>query len=206
MSTSDSVLRVPRSTAEITLTIKGSRFIARAQAAADVAAANAAIDSVRAKHPTATHVVYAFRVGGNTSEEYGMSDAGEPKGTAGRPTLEVLRGSGVVDVALTTVRYFGGTKLGTGGLVRAYTEAAQAVLAELPTRTLVTRVTVRVKVGYEHLDALQRLLKAYGAEVLEQDYAEDASLCFRVEEARFPELQQRARDVSRGTIDLIPTP
>ncbi len=196
------MLRVPRAPAEITLTIKGSRFIARAQAVSELAAAHTAIDAVRAEHPTANHVVYAFRVGGSASEEYGMSDAGEPKGTAGRPTLEVLKGSSVADVVLTTVRYFGGTKLGTGGLVRAYTEAAQSVLAELPTRPLVAHVTACAIVRYEYLDGVQRLLAEYGAEVLEQNYTEEAKLRFQIEEARFSELSQRVSDVSRGTIAL----
>lgn len=196
----DSRLRVPRTGAEVTLTIKGSRFIAQAQPASTPGESRAAIEAVKAAHPDAAHVVYAFRVGGHASEEYGMSDAGEPKGTAGRPTLEVLKGSAVADVVLTTVRYFGGTKLGTGGLVRAYTEAAQAVLEKLPTRLLVAQVAARLTVTYEYLDPVQHTLSEHGAELLEEEYAERVAVRFRVEAARFDALASALQNVSRGTL------
>ncbi len=200
----DSKLRVPRTAAELTLTVKGSRFIARAQPASSPGEARAVIEAVKAEHPDATHVVYAFRVGGSVSEEYGMSDAGEPKGTAGRPTLEVLKGSGIADVVLTTVRYFGGTKLGTGGLVRAYTEAAQAVLEKLPTRPLVAYLTARLTVTYEYLDPVQRALGEHGAELLEEEYGENVLLRFRVEAAQLDALSRAVQNVSRGTLAVRP--
>ncbi len=202
MRSGDSSLRVPLGPAEITLGIKGSQFIARAEPAGDISAVKAVIDSVKGAHPNATHVVYAYRVGGYAAEEYGMSDAGEPKGTAGRPTLEVLKGNGIADVVLTTVRYFGGTKLGTGGLVRAYTEAAQAVLAELPTESLVAQVSAEFVVDYEYADTLKRLIGEYRAQIVDHQYGETVRLQLVVAEADFAQLRDRARDVSRGTLRL----
>src|ERR671921_1142335 len=87
---------------------------------------------IRAEMPDAAHHVYAYIVGHGATTTLGMSDDGEPSGTAGRPVMAVLKGSGLGDVALVITRYFGGTLLGTGGLVRAYGDAAKAVLAILP--------------------------------------------------------------------------
>ncbi len=109
--------------------MSNSRFIAHLAPAASVEEAKAFIDQIRAEYADATHNVPAYVIGYGASVTAHCNDDGEPAGTAGRPILAVLQGSGLGDVVLVVTRYFGGTKLGTGGLVRAYTEAAQAVLA-----------------------------------------------------------------------------
>ena len=200
MGGDEPALCAPRAAAEIRLNIKGSSFISRAGPAGDAAAAQAAIEGVRAAHARATHVVYAFRIGGGRTEQYGMSDAGEPRGTAGRPTLEVLKGTALSNVVLTTVRYFGGTKLGTGGLVRAYSEAARKVLSVVPTRVLVARTLIEFVIRYEYLEPVQRLLSEYDSELTESEYGEEVSLRFLIPETCRTELAERARDVSRGTL------
>lgn len=123
---------IPAGEVRIELHVKNSRFIGRAGYTPNVAEAKAFIEKVKAEEPGCTHAVYAFAIGHGAAVTHGMSDAGEPSGTAGRPALAVVKGSGLGDVTVVIVRYFGGTKLGTGGLVKAYTETAQAVLAALP--------------------------------------------------------------------------
>jgi uncharacterized YigZ family protein len=140
---------VPAGRARVEEVISRSRFITTAGPAASVDEAKAFIAAVRAEFPDATHNCYAFAAGppGSTAMA-GMSDDGEPSGTAGRPMLAVVLGSGVGDLAVVVTRYFGGTKLGTGGLVRAYSGGVKAVLAELPLREKVTLATALLSAAY----------------------------------------------------------
>ena len=120
--------------------------------------ARATVKDLRAEFPGANHHVYAFRVGfGNTVTE-GMSDDGEPSGTAGPPTLAVVRGSDVGDIVLVTARFFGGIKLGTGGLVRAYTESAQEALRMLRTELKVERLVVGLEMPYSLYNIVKLLI------------------------------------------------
>src|SRR3954468_24634252 len=130
---------IPAGPARTEIRASNSRFIANVAPAATVEAARAFIAEVRAEMPDATHHVYAYIVGHGATTTLGMSDDGEPAGTAGRPVMAVLRGSGLGDTALVVTRYFGGTLLGTGGLVHAYGDAAKAVLAALPREEKVER-------------------------------------------------------------------
>src|SRR5512142_772503 len=124
---------VPASTVRAEHEVSRSRFIATLSNTATVQEARAFIAAVRAEMPDATHHVYAFKVGYGASVTEGLSDDGEPTGTSGPPVLAVLRGAEVGDVAIVITRYFGGTKLGTGGLVRAYSDAARAAVAAMTT-------------------------------------------------------------------------
>lgn len=151
---------------DATVEIKRSRFLALVGRAGDEEAARAFIAQARADHPDARHhcSAYVLHVAGANPVER-SSDDGEPSGTAGQPMLEVLRGSGLEDVVVVVVRWFGGIKLGTGGLVRAYQDATHAVLEEVPvvrrTRTVLWELTV------SHADAgrLEAELRSRGLSV-----------------------------------------
>ena len=123
---------IPAAEARVALTVVNSRFIATAAPVFSVEAARAFVGRVRAEFADASHNVPAYVIGHGATTIAHCHDDGEPAGTAGRPVLAVLQGSGLGDVAVVVTRYFGGTKLGTGGLVRAYGDAARAVLAALP--------------------------------------------------------------------------
>lgn len=195
-------MNVPAAPQRFELEIKRSRFIAEIEGCGDRSEAEATIARRRNEHPDAAHVVYAFSVGDTNNRQFGMSDDGEPKGTAGRPALEVLKGSGVTDCVLTIVRYFGGTKLGTGGLVHAYGDAAKGCFAALrtePKRDLRYRT---ITASYEHLQQVKRVLQEYGVETVSQDFGEGVSLTVAVDAEREGDLQRRLSDVSRGTIEL----
>jgi uncharacterized YigZ family protein len=126
------------------LEIRKSRFIALAIPAADREAAMAELRRLREEHPTATHVCWALLAGGQS----GMSDDGEPSGTAGRPILEVLRHHDLDGVLAAVVRYYGGVKLGAGGLVRAYTDAIAHALKDAPRVERIAQARFTVEVGY----------------------------------------------------------
>ena len=141
-----------------------------------------------------------YLVGHGASVTAHCSDAGEPSGTAGRPALAVLQGSGLGDVVVVITRYFGGTKLGTGGLVRAYSEAMRAVLAVLPRAEKVPTCTVMVVVPYYLFERLRALIGAHHGEVLDQDFAADVTVSARFMQERFPAFQAALLEMTAGSI------
>ena len=160
--------------------MKRSRFIATVARADSVEAARDFIQQIRQEMPNATHHVYAFRVGYGSSVNEGLSDDGEPSGTSGKPTMAVLRGADLGDAVLVITRYYGGTKLGTGGLVRAYSDSAKAVLELLPRTERVSTSTVKIPLPYNHYEQVKRLLPEYQAKILNEDFAEHITLTLRI--------------------------
>jgi uncharacterized YigZ family protein len=158
------------------IVVVNSRFITAVNRADSVASARDFIARQRTAMPDASHHVYAYRIGGESSVIEGMSDDGEPSGTSGPPTLAVVRGSGLGDIVLVTTRYFGGTKLGTGGLVRAYTEAAQTALATLPTTLKVAKVLLGVELPYSLYESAKRIIAQYNGVIESEDFAETVSM------------------------------
>lgn len=154
--------------------IERSRFIAWLCHAPDVAAFDALLARARSRHPDASHHCSAF-VAGPPGEQtaIGFSDDGEPGGTAGRPMFQVLEGSGVGQIGCVVTRYFGGTKLGTGGLVRAYSQAVQKALESLPRRDFTERHTRRLKVDFAGEAEARAWLTSHDIPVEAADYAGD---------------------------------
>lgn len=158
-------------TAEVTLRFKNSRFIGSAGQAATVDEAKAFVAAVRARYQDASHHCYAFAAGYGATVTHGMSDDGEPSGTAGRPMLAVVQGGGIGDVVVVATRYFGGTKLGTGGLVKAYTETAQAALAAIEVELKVETALLRVELAYDRYELCRKCIGELGAEIEEEEFA-----------------------------------
>lgn len=168
---------IPAADVRVVETIDRSRFITTLGPAPTVEAARAFIDRQRAEFADATHNCWAYVVGPPGSTAYvGLSDDGEPAGTAGKPMLQVLLGCGVGDIVVVVTRYFGGIKLGTGGLVRAYSGGVKAALAELPRSERVERGRLTVTIPYRLLESVQRRLPDYEVETLSIDYAADVQL------------------------------
>jgi uncharacterized YigZ family protein len=124
----------------------------------------------------ASHHVYAFRIGYRNSVTEGMSDDGEPSGTAGPPVLAVLRGTEIGDVIVVVTRYFGGTKLGTGGLVRAYTEAAQTALGSLKTALNIKKQIIGIVFSYPLYERIKRLIDRFDGLIEDETFAADVTL------------------------------
>ena len=179
--------------------IRRSRFITTVGPASTVEEARAFIDSVRQEFPDATHNCWAYVVGppGSTGQ-VGLSDDGEPHGTAGRPMLTVLLHSGVGDIVAVVTRYFGGTKLGKGGLVRAYSGGVQRALEGLPLTEKVARVQVQVTLDYASVTPFQRLLPEYEAEVLAQEFGAAATYRLLLPEERLAGFREAVAELTNG--------
>jgi uncharacterized YigZ family protein len=167
---------------------KGSVFLAVIGPAADEAAAKALLAGLEKEFPDATHHCWAWRLGSPPRER--GADAGEPAGTAGVPILQVLRGAGLSDVMAVVVRWFGGTKLGKGGLARAYAAAAREALQGLAAVRKVPTARVAVEVPYEKVGAVKRLLRSPEIELEAEEYGAAARLVLAVHEEREEALRE----------------
>lgn len=197
---------IPASTHEVELVVQKSRFIASAMTTKTVEEANAAIDGVRQKYPDATHHCWAYLIGPpGDSRCVGLSDDGEPHGTAGKPMLNALLHGPVGDVTVVVTRYFGGRKLGTGGLVRAYGGAVQRVLETLPQAQRIETRSVTCRVPYDHLNVFQALKGELGFVVETETYDQAALFGVRVAVDTLAEMVRRLLDMSSGQIEIIET-
>jgi len=178
---------------------KGSRFLAVVAPAAGEAEAEAVLARLRAEHPDATHHCFAWRLGPDARER--ASDAGEPSGTAGAPILQVLRGHGLSDAVAVVVRWFGGTKLGKGGLARAYAAAAREAVEATPRVRRVPRVTLAVDLPYERVGAVKRLVHPPEVELADERYGERARLELAVREDRAAEVEAALADLGVGWVE-----
>lgn len=195
--------RVPAAPIRTELIVKRSRFLTTVRRAASVEQARAIIADVRAEMPDASHHVYAFRIGfGNTITE-GMSDAGEPTGTSGPPTLAVLRGSGLGDIVVVTTRYFGGAKLGTGGLARAYTESAHEAIRQLRTELKVERRTVGLELPYSLYNVTKRLISQHRGEIEDEVFDGQIMIIARFVASDLDAFAGQLQDLSSGQVAPI---
>jgi len=180
-------------------TVQRSRFVTTVAHAPDADAAHAFVERVRAEHPDATHHCWAFVAGppGSTTH-IGMSDAGEPHGTAGRPMLTALLHGGIGEIVAVCARWFGGVKLGTGGLGRAYAGGVKLALESLPTEERVRRVPLRVTVGYAEIDALQRLIQDMDVLVEGEEYGADVRYGCAVPAGAVDAFEGAVAELTRG--------
>lgn len=176
------------------LVIRKSRFVGCVQPVADRAAALAVVEGLRQTHPGAAHVCWALMAGGRSA----ANDDGEPGGTAGRPMLEVLRHQDLEGVLATVVRYFGGVKLGAGGLVRAYTDAVAQALLGADKRPLRRLRTLDCAVPYALEGALRRELAAAGATLRAVEHGALVHLGFGVDDTVAEALRARIDDATQG--------
>ena len=193
---------VPAGRARAEIEVGNSRFIASLAPASTVEEARDFIKEIGLTFADASHHVPAFIIGHGRSVTLHASDAGEPAGTAGQPALRVLQGSGLGNVAVVVTRYFGGTKLGTGGLARAYTEAVKAVLQETKMARLVHTVDLRLHLPYSFFDQILNLVgKNEGAE-LEKSFTEEVTLAIRLQKAHLEAFNQDLQELTRGQVAL----
>jgi uncharacterized YigZ family protein len=185
--------------------VQRSRFVATAARAPDPETARAFAASIAAEMPDATHHCWAFVAGppGSTAR-VGLSDAGEPHGTAGRPMLTALLHGGVGEIVVVCSRWFGGVKLGTGGLARAYADAVALVLETLPTVELVERVPLVVTVGYADEDALRRAAGEWGASLEGQEYGARVRYRLGVPAPEVEEFERALAELTQGRAVVDP--
>lgn len=194
---------VPARVHRVEQEIRRSRFIATIAPAASADEAAELVSRVSAEFADATHNCWAFVAGPpGSTDRIGMSDAGEPHGTAGRPMLNALLHSGVGDVAAVVTRYFGGTRLGTGGLVRAYTGCVHQALATLPLGERVELVVLGLVVAYPRVEAVQHLFAAFEVRVLSQAFDAEARFALQLPKANLEPFRAAVLDATRGQARL----
>lgn len=180
-------------------TIGKSRFVASIGRARSRVEARAFIEAVRAELPAATHHCWAYNAGPPGDDAHvGLSDAGEPRGSAGRPVLDVLSNSGVGEIVAVVTRYFGGVKLGRGGLARAYAAAVQSALADLGTVRSVPSASVSIRIPFAAADPVFRLLRRIGAERDGESYASDLTIEARVPRAELARVLSGVAEITSG--------
>ena len=194
---------IPAREARIEMIVVNSRFIASAGPAFSVEEARAFIDQVRAEYDDASHNVPAFVIGHGSSVTAHCTDDGEPSGTAGRPALAVLQGSGIGDVVVVVTRYFGGTKLGTGGLVRAYGDAVREVLKVLPLAEKVSTQTLMLAAPYSLFERVRLLIEAHRGKTLDETFGSDVTVTVRFAVQDVTPFQDALRELSAGRIEAL---
>ena len=194
---------IPKGTTRIEYRQSNSRFITTLAPVFTVEEAKSFLQSIRNEMPDATHHVYAYIVGFGSSITEGMSDDGEPSGTSGPPTLAVLRGAGIGDAIVVITRYFGGTKLGTGGLVTAYSSATKEVLQQAPTEMKVHRIEASLTTSYHHFERIKKLILELEGIIDDEAFATNVALTFRLPKEHLESLRTQVQDMTAGSVEIV---
>ena len=186
-------------------TIKGSKFLSELFPCESQSQARDLVKAQKNKYPDATHVVHAFVIGPG-AEILGMSDDGEPSGTAGRPTLDVLKGSGCTNILVTITRWFGGTLLGTGGLVKAYSGGAKQVLQKAQAEGLFEELVEKRSFSFTCDYSLHKLIKLnieqFALYDVTEEFAEGVTISGKVRADQFDALAAKLLDLSNGKVAI----
>lgn len=188
-------------TATTEIEIKKSRFISIAYPVESLEEVKEKVILTRSLHPNATHVVHSAVVG-KSGTLFSSSDDREPKNTAGRPSLEVLKGSGITNICVCTVRYFGGTLLGTGGLVKAYGHSTKEVLKIVKTEELIERESFTAVMQYDHYTLAKRLLDETTATDITEDFGVGITIKGKIPLSMHDILQKGFQNIGQGRIQL----
>ena len=188
-------------TATTEIEIKKSRFISIAYPVESLEEVKEKVILTRSLHPNATHVVHSAVVG-KSGTLFSSSDDREPKNTAGRPSLEVLKGSGITNICVCTVRYFGGTLLGTGGLVKAYGDSTKEVLKIVKTEELIERESFTAVMQYDHYTLAKRLLDETTATDITEDFGVGITIKGKIPLSMHDILQKGFQNSGQGRIQL----
>ena len=192
-------LWIPSGTGHSDFTERKSRFIGEARMVRSTEAARMQVKELRLEHPRSRHVAWAY-VLGNDAALRGMSDDGEPRGTAGRPIMDPIVGSGLTETLVTVVRYFGGVKLGTGGLTSAYGRCCQDALELMPRALLIERIRVELGVEYSLYEYTVRLTEEAGGLIAEEIFDTTIRLSIDVPVSALEDFRRSMIDASRGTV------
>ena len=194
---------VPARHIETQFTDHNSRFITNAGPAFSVAEAQEFIAKVKDKYPDATHHVPVYLIGHGSSTIAHSSDDGEPSGTAGRPALAVLQGSKFGDVVVVISRYFGGTKLGTGGLVRAYSDSVRQALEEMPKAKKVSTTVLMFIVPYPLYEQTKIIVTGHDGLIVDENFTVDVTLSVRMPDTHLDCFKKRMIQLTHGQIEFI---
>jgi uncharacterized YigZ family protein len=192
---------VPAREARAELQVLNSIFIASISPSFSVDEAKSYVGRIRRECADASHNVPAYLIGHGTAVTAHCHDDGEPAGTAGRPALAVLRGSGLGDVVVVVTRYFGGTKLGRGGLVRAYGDAVREVLAIVPRAQKVATQVAVIELPYSYYERIRRLISVHQGQILREEFAAEVSVTARFAVQHMAAVQAGLGELSNGSLE-----
>lgn len=184
-------------------TIKRSRFVTTVAHAATEDEAKHFIAGIKNEFPDATHNCWAYVAGppGDTAR-VGMSDDGEPHGTAGKPMLTILLHADLGEIVAVVTRYFGGTKLGTGGLVRAYSGCVKNALAQLPVKEKRDLVSLTLVFDYTHIAVVKQMLESFEAEIAAENYAADVTFEIQLSKSHEDDFRHAVADLTGGALRI----
>jgi uncharacterized YigZ family protein len=192
---------VPASIQIFELEIKRSRFITSIGRINGRAEGKPFVQQIRAKHPTASHHCWAYMAGKpNDTHQYDQSDDGEPKGTAGKPMLNVLTHSGLGNTIVVVTRYFGGIKLGAGGLVRAYSQSVSEALTQLQTSEQLVTLPLSIRFPYTYQGKIEHYLTSQGISIIGQSFEADVSYTLSVPLSK---LELTKTDIANQTLGQV---
>jgi len=183
--------------------IKRSQFITSISHVANAVEANTFIASIKKEFPDASHNCWAYVAGkpGDTAS-IGMSDDGEPHGTAGKPMLNVLIHCDIGEIAAVVTRYFGGTKLGPGGLVKAYSSSVKNALEDLTIEEKIQKTSLRLAFAYPYIDAIKLLIKSFDGKLLDEDYQTQITMNVEIPETKNDNFIRTITDLCSGAITI----
>lgn len=182
--------------------VKGSRFIGEAALVTDAAGAKKYLESVRKREYEATHHCYAHRLGIAGDIEFKYSDDGEPNGSAGKPIYDCIAGRELTSIIVVVTRYYGGTKLGTGGLARAYSEAALLSLEKAGKKTNYITDSIQLTIEFSFYDQILKVIEKLNAQQTDSDFSEKVSLTVLVRKSLTEQFVRELTDISRGTAQI----
>ena len=195
---------IPQDFQRSEIEVKRSRFITSIATAASPETALSFVARLKQEFPDANHNCWAYLIGPpGSSDKIGLSDDGEPHGAAGKPMLTVLQHSDIRDIVVVITRYFGGIKLGKGGMVKAYTQAVQNGLEQLQTTEKVDWRELRICFDYARLSMIERLLPDFEAEILEQHFTEQIELRLKIPAEQQDRLRLQLTDLCAGKIHIV---
>lgn len=199
METADSFFTI-KTSSEIEIKIKGSKFFGRARECGSVEDAEKIIADFRKKYYDATHNCFAYRVGLGNEMKFRYSDDGEPSGTAGRPIYDQIEGKNLTSLIVIVTRYFGGVKLGTGGLTHAYSDAAaRAIDAAGVVEKYITE-NISMKMQFSDFNLVERIIHQFGAKVIESDFSDIVRLTVELRLSLIEKLRENLVDGTSGRI------
>lgn len=185
------------------LKIKGSRFIAHARRVKSEDEANAAIAEIKKQHHDATHNCFAWKVGHGKKMRYRYNDDGEPNNTAGLPILKSIDNRKLSNILVVVTRYFGGVKLGTGGLIRAYSKATMDALREADIEKGYLIENVQFKVGFEFVNLIHSLIANHKATLIDSSYGEAVVFTVEVRASKYREFKTKLKDGTNGQVEFV---
>ena len=201
-SLKDSFYQVKEPT-RVELKIKGSRFIASVGKVSSEEEVQQFLAQVAKEFPDATHHCYAWRIGFSKRLKYRYADNGEPSNTAGLPIFRAIEGRNFSNVIVVVTRYFGGIKLGTGGLIRAYSKATTEILKACTTEKSYQSETLTFRTGFEFVSLVHNIISTFKASLKDSSYSERASFTVDIRSSKLKEFKTKLKDGTNGQIEFL---